>query len=105
MSQSDLAAAGFAVEISQPEGLKIVNLKTIVIAAMLCIGATQVIACDEVSGQTVTPSGVIVLNDGTEWEADDASTVSTWEGDDVLVCNEDKIINKSTGEQVDVTER
>jgi hypothetical protein len=82
-----------------------VNSKIFVTAVLLCISATQAFACDEASVQTVTPSGIVVLDDGTEWEADDASTVSGWEGDDVLVCNDEKMINKSNGEQVDVTQR
>jgi len=76
----------------------------LILASALVLVMTPVMACNEASVENVTSSGIIILDDGTTWQTDDTSTVSTWAGDDVLVCD-DKMINKSSGEEVDIEER
>jgi hypothetical protein len=90
-----------------PEGRYMRKLLLAVVAAASATLAVQAYACDEASVEHVSSTGAIIeLDDGTTWEVSpgDRATVSTWEGDDVLVCD-DKMINKSDGETVHVTER
>ena len=68
--------------------------------------AHPALACDESSIETLSEDGdLISLDDGQSYDvlAGDQPTAAAWtEGDDVLVRN-DKIINKGSGETVEVT--
>lgn len=81
----------------------------IAIVILLAAFASPALAgCDEDTIDTVSSDGdLIVLASGEQYDVDagDESTSASWqEGDNVLVCGGDVIIDKDEGgEQVDVT--
>lgn len=76
------------------------------ILALFCAVPSRAQACDTETIKSVNNDGeIIILLDGSVWESLDPSTSFTWLAyDDVLVCNDEKIINTDEdGEEVDVT--
>jgi hypothetical protein len=62
-------------------------------------------SCDEEDIDTVGDGGrIIILLDGTVWKSLDPATSATWlSAETVLVCEDDKMINKDEdGETIDV---
>jgi hypothetical protein len=79
-------------------------MKTILLAAAFVAVTLPALACDDQTIEHITPSGIIELDDGTEWEVTSGNTSGFNEGDDVLVCN-DTMTNKDDGEQISVSQR
>ena len=72
-------------------------------AMFLLTSAAWTFAQEAETVDHVTDDNVIVLQNGNAYQSDDA-TSQTWNtGDDVLVLDDDKIVNKDQDEAVDVT--
>lgn len=72
-------------------------------AMFLLTSAAWTVAQEAETVDRVTDDNVIVLQNGNAYQSDDA-TSQTWNtGDDVLVLDDEKIVNKDQDEAVDVT--
>ena len=81
--------------------------RLLLVAAATFISPVHASGCDEETiGRVARAGSVVVLDSGGVYEVapDDTPDTALWNaGDDVLLCGDEKMINKDNGDKVHVT--
>ena len=77
-------------------------MKTMVYAALFASIAFTVPAFAEEDAVSTADGSLAVMESGSTYQSTDGTDMSSWEGDDVTITNNGKMVNHSTGETADV---